>query len=77
MKIKPCPFCYIDKAKVEADLSKVLRTYEVQVICPKCGTRGPVFCNIDHGHDWAVQAWNSLDRSVDWTTEEEICQTAP
>lgn len=68
MQTKPCPFCYSTKA--EATMSTLLTTHEVQVMCPKCGTRGPVFHNIEHGHDWAVQAWNQLARTIEDPKEE-------
>ena len=64
MRLKPCPFCYIDDARMSHRTNKGDEIY--QVICLKCGTRGPVFIE----RAWAEQAWNQLARTVDWPKEK-------
>lgn len=66
MRLKPCPFCYSTKAAAQA-----LDTYAIQIVCPKCGTRGPVFSHPEHGSIWAMEAWNLLARTVDWPQKEK------
>lgn len=57
MKLKTCLFCNSAEVKMRT------ADFAYQVICPKCGMRGPIFSNPNHGSDWTAQAWNNLERT--------------
>ena len=71
MRLKPCPFCYSTKIEFLVLLDFPGEHTGSQVVCPKCGTRGPHFAHPEHGAFWAEQAWNQLARTIDWPQKKE------